>query len=57
MSTAEERRAISTRLVVLQAATGALFAVLAFGFWYLQVVQHAKFQEMAENNQIGRAHV
>ena len=50
MSTAEERRAISTRLVVLQAATGVLFAVLAFGFWYLQVVQHAKFQEMAENN-------
>jgi penicillin-binding protein 2 len=27
-----------------------VFAVLAMSFWYLQVVQHAKFQEMAENN-------
>jgi penicillin-binding protein 2 len=27
-----------------------LFAVLAVSFWVLQVVQHAKFEEMAENN-------
>jgi len=27
-----------------------LFSVLAVSFWVLQVVQHAKFEEMAENN-------
>src|SRR5207245_6059241 len=27
-----------------------MFSVLAVGFWVLQVVQHAKFEEMAENN-------
>ncbi len=34
----------------MQMAVVVLFAVLSFSFWYLQVVQHAKFQEMAENN-------
>ena len=27
-----------------------MFSVLAVSFWVLQVVQHAKFEEMAENN-------
>ena len=27
-----------------------LFSVLAVSFWVLQVVEHAKFEEMAENN-------
>ena len=27
-----------------------LFSALAFGFWYFQVVQNAKFEELAENN-------
>jgi penicillin-binding protein 2 len=27
-----------------------VFAVLAVSFWMLQIVQHAKFEEMAENN-------
>jgi penicillin-binding protein 2 len=49
-SNAEERRAVTSRLAVLQVAVVLLFAVLAFSFWYLQVVQHARFEEMAENN-------
>jgi penicillin-binding protein 2 len=48
---ADERlRAVSVRLSFLQYAIVALFAVLAAGFWVLQVVKHAKFEEMAENN-------
>jgi len=27
-----------------------LFSVLAVSFWVLQIVEHAKFEEMAENN-------
>jgi len=50
MSNVEDRRAVSARLAVLQVAVVVLFAVLSFSFWYLQVVQHARFQEMAENN-------
>jgi len=50
MSNAEERRVVGSRLAVLQVAALCLFGVLAFSFWYLQVVQHARFQEMAENN-------
>ncbi len=38
------------RLLVLQVAAVAVFAALAIGFWFLQVAQHARFQEMAENN-------
>jgi penicillin-binding protein 2 len=48
---ADERlRAVSVRLSFLQYAIVALFTVLAAGFWVLQVVKHAKFEEMAENN-------
>src|SRR5471032_735257 len=47
---AEDRRHATTRLSILQYATIAIFTVLAVGFWVMQVVQHAKFEEMAENN-------
>jgi penicillin-binding protein 2 len=47
---AEDRRGVATRLSILQYAAIAIFTVLALGFWVLQVVQHAKFEEMAENN-------
>ncbi|HZR23433.1 MAG TPA: hypothetical protein VFA59_07600, partial [Vicinamibacterales bacterium] len=47
---AEDRRKITIRLSILQYAIIVLFSVLAVGFWALQVVQHAKFEEMAENN-------
>jgi len=46
----EDRRRVTSRLTVLQYLITVLFAVLAIGFWVLQVVQHAKFEEMAENN-------
>jgi penicillin-binding protein 2 len=46
----ENRRGISIRLSILQYAIMVLFSVLAVGFWVLQVVEHAKFEEMAENN-------
>lgn len=46
----EERRRVSSRLTVIQYLVVVLFSVLAVGFWVLQVVQHAKFEELAENN-------
>src|SRR6266542_4029685 len=46
----EERRKLTTRLTVLQYLVVVIFSMLAVGFWVLQIVQHAKFEEMAENN-------
>src|SRR5437773_6016352 len=46
----EARRGISIRLSILQYTITVLFSILAVGFWVLQVAQHAKFEEMAENN-------
>jgi len=46
----EERRKANVRLSRLQSVIAAIFSVLAVSFWVLQVVQHAKFEELAENN-------
>src|SRR5256885_3395574 len=46
----EDRRKTSTRVTSLQAVIAVAFAVLAIGFWVLQVVQHQQYREMAENN-------
>src|SRR6476619_8501584 len=46
----EDRRRIGIRLSVLQYGLIVIFTALAVSFWVLQVVQHAKFKEMAENN-------
>jgi penicillin-binding protein 2 len=46
----EDRRKASVRLSGLQVVVGVLFSVLAVSFWVLQIVQHAKFEELAENN-------
>jgi penicillin-binding protein 2 len=46
----EDRRRQTTRLSILQYTITVIFSILAVGFWVLQVVQHAKFEEMAENN-------
>ncbi len=46
----DEQRIISLRLAVLQYAVTGIFVVLGLSFWYLQIVQHARFQELAENN-------
>ena len=50
MAIAEDRRRLTTRLNVLRGAIGVAFGFLACGFWFFQVVQFAKFKEMAENN-------
>jgi penicillin-binding protein 2 len=50
MAIAEDRRRLTTRLNTLRIAIGVAFGLLAGGFWFFQVVQHAKFKEMAENN-------
>jgi penicillin-binding protein 2 len=50
MAVAEDRRRIGVRLAILQVATILVFAALAMSFWFLQVVQNAKYEEMAENN-------
>jgi penicillin-binding protein 2 len=47
---AEDRRRATTRLTILQYAVIGIFSTLALGFWVMQVVEHAKFEEMAENN-------
>src|SRR6478736_7853204 len=46
----EDRRRVASRLSTLQYIVIAVFLLLAVSFWVLQVVQHAKFEEMAENN-------
>ena len=46
----EDRRKTSSRVTLVQAVVAVAFAVLAIGFWVLQVVQHQQYNEMAENN-------
>ncbi len=50
MAIAEDRRRLTARLNGLRVAIAVAFGLLACGFWFFQVVQHAKFKEMAENN-------
>jgi penicillin-binding protein 2 len=50
MALHEERRRVGIRLSVLQYLITMTFSFLAVTFWVLQVVQHAKFEELAENN-------
>ena len=50
ISVTEDRRRVSVRLVVLQVSVVVAFVALAIGFWFLQIVQHSQYQEMAENN-------
>src|SRR5580704_6188532 len=46
----EERRQITARLAVLQYLITAVLGAVAVSFWVLQVVEHAKLEELAENN-------
>jgi penicillin-binding protein 2 len=50
MALMEDRRRIALRLTLLQYGITVMFSVLAVSFWVLQVVQHAKYAEIAENN-------
>ena len=49
-----ERRRLLSRLEVLSLAIMVAFGALAFAFWYLQVVRHATYVQMAENNHLRR---
>jgi penicillin-binding protein 2 len=51
-SSFEDRRSLLTRLSVLRALTIICMALLAVGFWILQVVQNEKYDEMATNNRM-----
>ncbi len=46
----EDRRGFEIRLSVLITVTAVCFAVLAISFWVLQVAEHEKYKEMADNN-------
>ena len=46
----EDRRSVTIRLGILQVGSAVVFTLIAFSFWYFQVVQHEKFKELAENN-------
>jgi penicillin-binding protein 2 len=46
----DDRRRLTARLSILQYAIVVVISLLAVSFWVLQVAQHAKYQEMAENN-------
>src|SRR5712675_1605127 len=50
MALHEDRRKLSFRLAVWQYVITVVFSVLSVSFWVLQIVQHAKYEEMAENN-------
>jgi len=46
----EDRRGFEIRLAVLVTVTAVCFAALAVSFWILQVAEHDKYKEMADNN-------
>src|SRR5262245_41059578 len=46
----DDRRTVTMRLTLLRYVVAALFAMLAVSFWAMQVIQHAKYAELAENN-------
>src|SRR5687767_5721037 len=50
MAQTEDRRRITVRLTILQVSVVVVFAALGISFWFLQIVQHSRFEEMAENN-------
>jgi penicillin-binding protein 2 len=46
----EDRQRLTLRMTVLQIGATTVFGVLAVSFWLLQVAQHERYLEMAENN-------
>ena len=50
MEVTEDRRRVTVRLTVMQVSVVVTFAALAISFWFLQIVQHKQYGEMAENN-------
>lgn len=50
MAVAEDRRRLAERVTILRIGVLVAFVLLTVGFWFFQIVQHAKFEEMASNN-------
>src|SRR6201988_2434863 len=50
MAQTEDRRTVAVRLGVLQSLVAGLFSALAVSFGVLQIAQHDKSAELAENN-------
>ena len=50
MPVIEERQTLATRITILRVTMIVAFVLLGICFWFFQIIQHAKFQEMAENN-------
>jgi penicillin-binding protein 2 len=50
MAIAEEKRRLAARIAVLDVGAWVVYGLLAASFWFFQVAQHTKFQEMAANN-------
>jgi len=48
----DDRRHIGIRLAVMQYGAAGVIVLLAVGFWILQVPQHQRYLEMAENNHL-----
>jgi penicillin-binding protein 2 len=46
----EDRRRLAVCMTALQVGVAVTFVALAVSFWFIQVVQHARYLEMAENN-------
>ncbi|HEY6064614.1 MAG TPA: penicillin-binding protein 2 [Thermoanaerobaculia bacterium] len=48
----ENRRELSSRIEIARVAVGAVFALLAFAYWYVQIVRGDYYFELSENNRI-----
>ncbi len=48
----ENRRELSSRIEIARLAVGAVFAILAFSYWYVQIVRGDYYFELSENNRI-----
>ncbi|HEY3170051.1 MAG TPA: penicillin-binding protein 2 [Thermoanaerobaculia bacterium] len=48
----ENRRELSSRIEVARIAVGAVFALLATAYWYVQIVRGDHYFELSENNRI-----
>ncbi len=48
----EDRQSFALRLVVLRVATIVVFAVIAVAFWIFQVVEHQRYEQLAERQHL-----
>ena len=46
----DDRTNLNARLTAMQVGLGVMFFLLVVSFWAIQVLQHEKFLEEAENN-------